>query len=118
MPLSLCALLLAGAGLAAWFVPVAESERRAWTSAAPRTAETPAAEGSGSPVPERSRELGRECLTTLPAVITRTEVGRGKERSWLYFAEGRPLERLAVPQEGARGSGRATTSSSPSGAAR
>ncbi|MFC8239859.1 PH domain-containing protein [Streptomyces chartreusis] len=103
VPLSLCALLLAGAGLATWFVPVAESEKQAWTSAAPCTAETPATEGSGSPVPERRRELGGECLATLPAVITRTEVGSGKERSWLHFAEGRPLERLAVSQEGAEG---------------
>ncbi|MET9393447.1 PH domain-containing protein [Streptomyces sp. NPDC006624] len=87
VPLSLCALLLAGTGLAAWFVPVAESGKQAWTSAAPCTAEAPAG----------------ECLTTLPAVITRTEVGSGKERSRLYFAEGRPLERLSVSQEGARG---------------
>ncbi|MCK8433553.1 PH domain-containing protein [Streptomyces sp. D2-8] len=88
--LSLCALLLAGAGLAAWFVPVVESEKQAWTSAVSCTAETPAAERG-------------QCLTTLPAVITRTEVGTGKQRSRLYFADSRPLERLSVSQEGAQG---------------
>ncbi|QOV36895.1 PH domain-containing protein [Streptomyces ferrugineus] len=87
VPLTLCVLLLAGAGLAAWFVPATESLKRAWESAVPCAAEAPA----------------RECLTTLPAVITRAEVGKGKQRSWLYFAEGRPLERLSVSQEGARG---------------
>ncbi|WP_328828060.1 PH domain-containing protein [Streptomyces ureilyticus] len=88
--LSLCALLLAGAGLAAWFVPVAESKKQAWTSAVPCTTETPAAERG-------------KCLTTLPAVIARTDVGTGKQSSWLYFADGRPLERLSVSQEGAQG---------------
>ncbi|MGC9538315.1 PH domain-containing protein [Streptomyces sp. UG1] len=87
VPLSLCVLLLAGAGLAAWFVPATESLKRAWESAAPCAADAPS----------------RECLTTLPAVITRVEVGSGKQRSWLYFADGRPLERLSVSQEGARG---------------
>ncbi|MDI9885207.1 PH domain-containing protein [Streptomyces sp. HNM0645] len=86
--LVLCALLLAGAGLAAWFVPIAESGKPAWRSATPCTTET--------------AEPG-ECLTTVPAVIARTEVGTGKERSWLYFADGRPLRRLAVSQEGAQG---------------
>ncbi|WP_435208133.1 PH domain-containing protein [Streptomyces sp. bgisy034] len=103
VPLTLCVLLLAGAGLAAWFVPATESMKQAWTSAAPCTAEAAAAEGPGSPAPERSREPDGECLTTLSAVITRAEVGKGRQRSWLYFAESRPLERLSVSQEGARG---------------
>ncbi|ELS54926.1 PH domain-containing protein [Streptomyces viridochromogenes] len=90
LPLCLCVLLLAGAGLAAWFVPIVESEKRAWQSAAPCTAETPAAERG-------------ECLTAVPAVIASTEVGKGKQRSWLYFADGRPLERLSVSKEGAQG---------------
>ncbi|WP_328770032.1 PH domain-containing protein [Streptomyces sp. NBC_00286] len=88
--LGLCALLLAGAGLAAWFVPIVESEKQAWASAAPCTAETPAAERG-------------ECLTSLPAVIARKEAGTAKQRSWLYFADSRPLERLSVSQEGAQG---------------
>ncbi|MEU3930615.1 PH domain-containing protein [Streptomyces sp. NPDC029044] len=99
VPLTLCVLLLASAGLAAWFVPATESAKQAWTSAAPCTAE----EGSGPRAPERSREPDGECLTTLSAVITRAEVGKGKRRSWLYFAESRPLERLSVSQEGALG---------------
>ncbi|MDK1348984.1 PH domain-containing protein [Streptomyces sp. 378] len=101
--LILCVLLLAGAGLAAWFVPATEALKQAWTSAAPCTAEAPAAEGPGSPVPERSREPEGDCLTTLSAVITRVEVGKGKQSSRLYFAESRPLERLSVSQEGAQG---------------
>lgn len=88
--LILCALLLAGAGLAAWFVPIVESEKQAWASAAPCPAERPAAERG-------------ECLTTVPAMIARTEVGTAKQRSWLYFADSRPLERLSVSQEGAQG---------------
>lgn len=88
--LVLCVLLLAGAGLAAAFVPVVESEKQAWRSATPCTAETPTAERG-------------ECLTTVPAVIARTEVGKGKQRSWVYFADRRPLDRLSVSKEGARG---------------
>ncbi|MGX1271310.1 PH domain-containing protein [Streptomyces phaeoluteigriseus] len=88
--LVLCALLLAGAGLAAWFVPAVESERRAWASAVPCAAETPAAERG-------------DCLTVRPAVVARTEVGRGKQPSRLYFSDGRPLESLAVSRAGAQG---------------
>ncbi|WP_392674384.1 PH domain-containing protein [Streptomyces sp. LN785] len=87
--LGLCVLLLAGAGVTAWFVPIARSESQAWRSATPCTAATPAAERG-------------ECLTTLRAVITRTEVGSGSQRSWLHFADSRPLERLAVSREGAQ----------------
>ncbi|MGA5516945.1 PH domain-containing protein [Streptomyces pseudogriseolus] len=85
----LCALFLAGAALAAWFVPVVAETRPAWTSAVPC-----AAESSGS---------GRDCLTTLSAVITRTEVEKGKGSSDLYFADGRPIDRLAVSGEGTQG---------------
>ncbi|MER7050917.1 PH domain-containing protein [Streptomyces sp. NPDC000351] len=90
VPLGLCVLLLAGAGLAAWFVPVTGATKEAWTSAVPCTAATPSAERA-------------ECLTTLPAVIARTEVGEGKRSSSLYFADDRPLDRLTVSREGARG---------------
>ncbi|MGP4113300.1 hypothetical protein ACTWP5_20605 [Streptomyces sp. 4N509B] len=91
MLLVACGALLAAAGLAARFVPVAESETWEWTSAVECTATTPAAER-------------RECLTRLPAVIARTEVGRGREgRSWLYFVDGRPLERVSVSRKGAEG---------------
>lgn len=88
--LVLCVLLLAGAGLAAWFVPSVASERRAWDSAVSCAAGTSAAERG-------------DCLASSPAVIARTEAGRGKRTSWLYFADGRPVERLAVSQEAAEG---------------
>ncbi|MFF3316723.1 PH domain-containing protein [Streptomyces sp. NPDC003035] len=88
--LALCALLLAGAGAAAWFVPAVSAEERAWRSALPCAAGTPAAERA-------------ECLTTLPAVIARTEANRPKQKSHLYFADSRPLERLDVPMEAALG---------------
>jgi hypothetical protein len=71
-------------------VPVVESEKQAWQSAAPCTAETPVADRG-------------ECLSTVSAVIASTEVGKGKQRSRLYFADGRPLERLSVSREGAQG---------------
>ncbi|MFK4544318.1 hypothetical protein RKD29_003914 [Streptomyces tendae] len=90
VPLVLCVLLLAGAGLAAWLVPVTGATKDAWESAAPCTAAAPPAE----------RE---ECLTTLPAVIARTEVNGGKGPSRLYFADGRPVDRVTVSREGARG---------------
>ncbi|GHJ41462.1 membrane protein [Streptomyces sp. TS71-3] len=85
-----CVLLLAAAGLAAWFVPVAGAEQRAWRAAAPCTAKTPAAQRA-------------ECLTTVPAVIARTEVGTGKRPSYLYFAEGSPMHRMSVSSDGAQG---------------
>ncbi|MFE9821014.1 PH domain-containing protein [Streptomyces sp. NPDC005791] len=86
----LCVLLLAGAGLAAWFVPVAASEKQAWTAAALRAAGAPAAERG-------------ECLSTQPAVIARTEVGGLRQSSRLHFADGGPFERLGVSQDAARG---------------
>ncbi|MCX5410682.1 PH domain-containing protein [Streptomyces sp. NBC_00059] len=86
----LCLLLLAGAGIAVWFVPVAGEEREAWASAVPCAAGKPAAE----------RE---ECLSTLDAVVARVEITKGNKSDWLYFADGRPLERLGVSREGARG---------------
>ncbi|MFF3711025.1 PH domain-containing protein [Streptomyces phaeochromogenes] len=88
--LALCLLLLGGAGLAAWFVPSAAAGERAWRSATPCTAGTPAAERD-------------ECLTTLTAVIARTDATRSRSKgSWLYFVDGRPMERLAVSSDGAR----------------
>jgi PH (Pleckstrin Homology) domain-containing protein len=88
--LALCVLLLGGAGLASWFVPDAASGERAWRSATPCTSGTPAAERD-------------ECLTTLTAVIARTDATWSRSRSsWLYFADGRPMERLAVSSDGAR----------------
>ncbi|MEV6259804.1 PH domain-containing protein [Streptomyces sp. NPDC051784] len=88
--LVLCAVLLAGAGLAAWAVPGVREEREAWESATPCTATTP--------VGERA-----ECLGTVHAVIARTGLGRGNSSSRLYFTDGRPLERISVSREGARG---------------
>jgi hypothetical protein len=93
-PLALGALLLAFAGVIAAGVPSAASEERAWRSATPCAAETPAAEREG-----RGREPGGECLRTLPAVIARTEANRSKQNSWLYLTESRPLERVGVPRE-------------------
>ncbi|MFI1754998.1 PH domain-containing protein [Streptomyces sp. NPDC020571] len=90
VPLVLCVLLLAGAGLAAWFVPVTGAAKEAWDSAVPCAAGTPSAERGA-------------CLTTVPAVIARTEVGRAKQPGRLYFADGRPVDRLTVSRQGAQG---------------
>ena len=90
MSLILCVLLLAGGGLAAWFVPVADAQQHAWRAAVPCTSRTPAGERA-------------ECLTTQPAVIARVKVGTGKQSSWLYFTDSRPLDRLEVSEEGAEG---------------
>ncbi|MFE2021574.1 PH domain-containing protein [Streptomyces sp. NPDC059499] len=87
--LGLCVVLLGCAGVAAWFVPNVASNERAWKSATPCTAATPATER-------------RECLTTLPAVIARTEAARPKQSSWLYFADNRPVRRVAVSEKDAR----------------
>lgn len=74
--LALCLLLLGGAGLAAWFVPSAASGERAWRSATPCTAGTPAADRD-------------ECLTTLTAVIARADATWSRSKSsWLYFVDG------------------------------
>ncbi|MFJ8701491.1 PH domain-containing protein [Streptomyces ardesiacus] len=89
VPVVLCVLLLAGAGLAAWFVPVTGATKEAWTSAVPCAA--------GTPPDER-----RACLTTVDAVVARTEVSRGKQAARLYFADGRPVDRVAVTRQAAR----------------
>ncbi|WP_327188978.1 PH domain-containing protein [Streptomyces xinghaiensis] len=88
--LILCVLLLAGAGVAASFVPGTASEARAWRSAVPCAAEASTAEPS------------EDCLSTLPAVIERTEVNGPKQPSQLYFSDGRPLEQLSVSREAAQ----------------
>ncbi|WAZ23697.1 PH domain-containing protein [Streptomyces cinnabarinus] len=82
----LCVLLLAGAGLTAWFVPRADADRRAWEAAVPCAAATPA-------------EDRRECLTRIPAVIERTDDDGPKRGGVLYFADDRPVDRLRVSQE-------------------
>ncbi|WP_093851798.1 PH domain-containing protein [Streptomyces pini] len=87
--LALCVLLLSGAGLAVWSVSGTAAEERAWKSAVPCTARVPAAERG-------------ECLSTLPTEIERTEAGRPRNPGRLYFADGRPLERLRVSQEAAQ----------------
>jgi hypothetical protein len=86
--LLLCTLLFACAGVAAVFVPKIASDEQAWKSATLCAAETPATERG-------------DCLTTLSAVIARTEANWPKQRSWLYFAGGRPLGRLEVSTEAA-----------------
>ncbi|GAA3635351.1 PH domain-containing protein [Streptomyces chitinivorans] len=87
--LGLCVLLLSGAGLAVWSISGTAAEERAWKSAVPCTARVHEAERG-------------ECLSTLPAEIERTEAGRPRNPSHLYFTGGRPLERLRVSQEAAR----------------
>ncbi|MFJ6075638.1 PH domain-containing protein [Streptomyces sp. NPDC093065] len=89
VPAVLCVLLLAGAGAAAWFVPVTGATKEAWSSAVPCAAGTPSAERD-------------ECLTGLDAVIARTEVGEAKQPSRLYFGDARPLERVMVSRDAAR----------------
>ncbi len=88
--LSLCVLLLAFAGGAAWSVPGTASYAKAWKSAAPCTAQTPASERG-------------ECLTTLAAVIARTEATRSRQDgSRLYFTDGRVPDRVEVSREAAQ----------------
>ncbi|MFJ1650367.1 PH domain-containing protein [Streptomyces sp. NPDC088337] len=86
--LVVCPVLLACAAAAAGSVSGTASDEQAWKSATACTARTPAAER-------------RECLTTTPAVISRTEADRPKRSSWLYFTDGRPVERLEVPRDAA-----------------
>lgn len=85
----MCALFLAGAALAAWFVPVVAETKLAWTSAAPCAAESAAHD--------------RDCLTTLSSVIARTEVERGKGNSYLYFAAWTADRPAGGVEGGARG---------------
>ncbi|MFF9593574.1 PH domain-containing protein [Streptomyces sp. NPDC014646] len=87
--LALCLLLLAGAGVAAWALPGTSSDERAWKSAVPCTATTPATKRT-------------ECLTTMSAVIERTDPDAPKKPSWVYFDDARPLTRLAVSPEAAQ----------------
>lgn len=92
VPLGLCVLLLAFAGLAASSVSATASQAQAWRSAVPCTA--------GTPTEERG-----DCLTVVPAEIARTEVRdrpSRSERSWLYLTDGRPVTRLAVSDEAAQ----------------
>ncbi|MEV6995337.1 PH domain-containing protein [Streptomyces sp. NPDC093228] len=86
--LVLGAALLAGAGVAAYFVPIAAADEQAWKAAAPCTVQT-------------SVQKNGDCLSTVPAVIARTEPRQPKQSSWLYFTESRPLHRLEVSEEAA-----------------
>ncbi|MFF4487535.1 PH domain-containing protein [Streptomyces sp. NPDC001544] len=88
--LTVCVLLLAGAGVAAWTVPQAAAEEAAWNAARPCAAGTPAGERT-------------ECLDKLPAVIERTDADRPKQQGRLYFTGGGPLGRLEVTREAAQG---------------
>ncbi|MFG2370150.1 PH domain-containing protein [Streptomyces sp. NPDC048504] len=85
-----CAALLICAGVAAAFVSDVAADQRAWEAAVPCTA--------AAPVAQRG-----ECLTRTSAVIARTDPNRPKKTSWVYFADNRPFERLAVPVEAADG---------------
>ncbi|WP_338897590.1 PH domain-containing protein [Streptomyces sp. TG1A-60] len=86
--LAACAVLLVAAAVTASTVPGDASEERAWRSAVPCAATTPAGERG-------------ECLTVLRAVIERTDANRPKENSWLYFTDGRPMRQLGVSYEAA-----------------
>lgn len=88
--LAWCVAFLVCAGVAAAFVSDAAANQRAWETAGPCTAATPAAER-------------RACLTSTTAVIARTDPNTPKKTSWVYFAGSRPFERLAVPVEAADG---------------
>jgi hypothetical protein len=83
--LGVSALLLAAAGVAAWSVSGAVAHERAWHAAAP------CAVGS----------VSDDCLRTVPAVIDRTDARGPKQRSWIYFADGRPMARKSVSSEAA-----------------
>lgn len=84
--LTMCALFLACAGLAAWSVPATASHAQAWRSADFCTPATPASELD-------------DCRYLVPAVIARTEAHQPKKKSWLYFAGGDPIvKRLSVSQ--------------------
>lgn len=83
--LVVCALLLACAGVAAWFVPAVTADERAWRAARPCAAGT----------------RGNDCLRTLPAVIERTDPHSPKQGGRLYFTDGRPLDRLWVSYDAA-----------------
>ncbi|MGV9881498.1 PH domain-containing protein [Streptomyces sp. NPDC003006] len=90
-PLVLCVLLLACAGVAAWFVPGTAARERAWKSATPCATGAPASERRQS-----SAERGKECLSRLPAVIARVDAKGPKQQSRLHFARSRPLEGVGI----------------------
>ncbi len=100
----MCAMFLAGAALAAWFVPVVAETELAWTSAVPCAAE--------------SSEHDRDCLTTLSAVIARTDVRKPKEAATSTSPTGGRSTGWRCRGKGPRGSRPATVSNSPSGAVR
>ncbi|MEV4993954.1 PH domain-containing protein [Streptomyces niveus] len=77
--------LLAGSALAAAFVPAASAQLREWRAAAscPKGA------------------VGRECLSTQAAVVETTDPAGSRGRSWLYFTDDRPVDRLSVDQDAA-----------------
>lgn len=85
-----CVTLLIVAAVVAASVSGVAADQRAWEAAGPCTAVTPVAERG-------------ECLTYVPAVIARTDPNRPKKTSWVYFADNRPFERLAVSIEAADG---------------
>ncbi|WP_053664587.1 hypothetical protein [Streptomyces sp. MMG1121] len=84
-PLAACLLLL----LLAWGVAQAVADttayERAWQAAGPCAA----------------GERGHECLSTVPAVIERTDPHRPRKSSHLYFTGDRPPARLEVSYEAA-----------------
>ncbi|MEV5873539.1 hypothetical protein AB0L75_04755 [Streptomyces sp. NPDC052101] len=84
-PLAVCVLLLACACGVAGAVAGTTARERAWDAARPCAA----------------AEHGDDCLSTVPAVIERTDPHQPKKDSYLYFTDGRPLHRLTVAEEAA-----------------
>ncbi|MFI8824861.1 PH domain-containing protein [Streptomyces sp. NPDC053431] len=88
-PVSVCTLLLSIAvAMAWWIVPAVSAEERAWKAAVPCTAPVRPTKDSA-------------CLAAWQAVIARTVAGRPKQPSWMYFTDGRPLERADVSMDAA-----------------
>ncbi|MEU7422406.1 PH domain-containing protein [Streptomyces sp. NPDC040750] len=86
--LGLGVLLLVVGGVAASFVPDATAYERAWKAAPPCPARAPV-------------NASEDCRWTAPAVVARTEARPPRQRSRLYFTDGRPLARLDVSSEAA-----------------
>ncbi|MFI2202887.1 PH domain-containing protein [Streptomyces sp. NPDC020192] len=84
-PLAYVLLLLLLAAGVARSVAAVTADERAWDAARPCAA----------------GERGDECLSTVPAVIERTDPQQPKKRSHLYFTDGRPVRGLEVSYEAA-----------------
>ncbi|MGW1467446.1 PH domain-containing protein [Streptomyces sp. NPDC002308] len=82
-------LLVVALIVAIWAVPQSLSDARAWPTAVPCTSATPVAEL-------------RECLATVPGVISRTGADRSKRHNYVSIDAGRDTGRIYVPYETAQ----------------